>query len=458
MNVSRPTQRLLLILLMFGPALGAFGEAPDAAGGRIAWWREARLGLFIHWGLYSIPGRDAWVQWDDQIPVNEYAKLADRFQPDHFDPNAWAATARDAGMKYVVLTSRHHDGFALFDSDASDFTSTKSAAHRDFVADYVRAVRAAGLRVGLYYSPLDWRFPGFFFPDLQRASAEAMRAQYHRQIEELLTHYGQIDVLWFDGGEAHWLNFGADWLPGGRWQKRPAGQSYHGGFSWQHEKVLDFLRRTQPDILINGRADMPPDFQSREGDRALGVFDNEHPWELCTTHAHGWGWEPNAAVRSLESSIRLLAQVVGRDGNLLLNVGPRPDGQIDPPQAARLREIGAWLARFGESIYGTRGGPLLPGSYGVSTRKGHRVYVHLLEHRPAELIVPAFGDAHVIHVSLLGGGELAFRPSPSGIAIALPTIGLDPNDPIVALDLDADVSTLPLVSWPPQSVDHVDGK
>src|SRR5581483_178573 len=223
----------------------------------------------------------------------------------NFDPDSWAATAKAAGMKYMVLTSRHHDGFSLFDSKASDFTSMKTAAHRDFVAEYVTAVRKAGLHVGLYYSPLDWRFPGFFFPDLQRQSAEAMREQYHRQVEELLSNYGQIDVLWFDGGETDWLNFGGDWVAGAGWKKRPKGEHYKGGFSWQHDEVYAAIRRLQPQIIINGRADMPEDFHSREGDGALGNFDNEHPWELCTTLAGAWGYQPNRSPKPLKDCIQL---------------------------------------------------------------------------------------------------------------------------------------------------------
>ena len=171
----------------------------DAAA-RIAWWRDAKFGLFMHWGVYSIPARGEWVQWQEQIPVDEYAKLADQFNPDKFDPNAWAELAKAAGMKYTVLTARHHDGFALFDDPDSDFTSMKAASHHDFVADYVKAVRKAGLRVGLYYSPLDWRYPGFFFPGIYKPNAEQLREQYHRQLNQLASHYGKLDILWFDGG------------------------------------------------------------------------------------------------------------------------------------------------------------------------------------------------------------------------------------------------------------------
>jgi alpha-L-fucosidase len=414
----------------------------DDQSSRINWWREARFGMFIHWGVYSIPGRGEWVQWNERIPVGEYAKLADQFNPKDFNPDTWAELAKSAGMKYMVLTARHHDGFAMFDDGANPFTSVKTAAHRDFVADYVKAVRKAGLHVGLYYSPLDWRFPGFFFPDLQRESAEAMREQYHRQVEKLLSNYGKIDVLWFDGGETDWLNFGADWTGveyGAEWKKRPWGQHYKGGFSWQHDKVHTMLRRLQPHILINGRADMPEDFHSREGDGALGDFDNQHPWELCTTIAGAWGYQPNMQPKPLKHYIQLLAKVAGRDGNLLLNVGPRPDGQIDPPQMERLREIGAWLGKYGQSIYATRGGPFLPGEYGVSTHRDKTIYVHVLKWPDDKLILPAI-PAKIVSAKTLTGGKASFTQTERGIELSVPLAARSDMDTIIALELDSPAS------------------
>jgi len=406
-------------------------EAPS----RIAWWRAARFGMFIHWGLYAIPARGEWVQWDEQIPLEDYAKLAEQFKPAHFDPKAWTDVAKSAGMKYMVLTARHHDGFALFDDGANPYTSVRSAAHRDFVGEFVKAVRAAGLHPGLYYSPLDWRFPGFFQPDLQRASAEAMRAQYHRQIEKLLTNYGPLDLLWFDGGETDWLNFGGDWRIGA-WTKRPAGQHYKGGFSWQHDKVHRMLRRLQPQLVINDRADMPADFHSRETDNALGDFDNQHPWELCTTLAGAWGYQKGAQPKPLKHYIQLLAKVAGRDGNLLLNVGPRPDGRIDDDQVQRLREIGAWLGKFGQSIYDTRGGPYLPAHYGTSTRRGSTVYLHVLDWPKDELVLPAL-PAKVLRATVLNGSAVSFRQDSTRLALAVPGAARDDMDTVIALELDA---------------------
>ena len=411
-----------------------FNETPAQRDARMAWWREARFGMFIHFGVYAIPGRGEWVQWREQIPVDEYAKLADKFTPTNFNADAWAETAKAAGMKYTVLTSRHHDGFALFDDPASDFTSVKTAAHRDFVAEYVKAVRKVGLHVGLYYSPLDWRFPGFFFPDLQRKSAEAMREQYHRQVEQLLSNYGQIDVLWFDGGETDWLNFSGDWRVG-HWKQRPKEQHYKGGFSYQHDQVYTMLRRLQPQVIINGRADMAKDFHSREGDNALGDFDNEHPWELCTTLAGAWGYEPNKAPKSLKDCIQLLAKVAGRDGNLLLNVGPRPDGQIDPPQVQRLREIGEWLGKYGESIYSTRGGPFLPGDYGASTHRDKTIYIHVLKWPGDKLVLPAI-PAKIIGASVLAGGAARFTQTHEGIEVSVQPADRSDVDTVIRLELD----------------------
>lgn len=415
---------------------------------RIGWWREARFGMFIHWGLYSIPGRGEWVQWSEQIPEAEYAKLADQFNPQHFDPNAWAALAKAGGMKYMVLTSRHHDGFALFADAGSDFTGPKSAAHRDLVAEYVKAVRAAGLGVGLYYSPLDWRYPGFFFPGIYQASAEQLRAQYQRQVDELASHYGKIDLLWFDGGGDEWLGFGGLEFNGG-WKTRPKDQPYKGSFDWHDGDAVAHLRQLQPDILVNDRTDAPADFRSREGDGALGDFQNGYPWELCTTITEGaWGYQPNANVKPLPRLIRLLVGAAGRDGNFLLNVGPTPDGEIPSSQAERVREIGQWLQRNGVSIYGTRGGPWLPGSYGVSTHRGNVIYLHLLDvPKDGSVSLPDL-PVKVVGVSVLNGSSLEFKESGHELTINVPATAVDAIDTILKVVIDQPWTTSAVVPVP----------
>jgi len=408
--------------------------ADDGAAARIAWWRDAKFGLFIHWGLYAIPGRGEWVQWQEQIPVDEYARLAGQFNPDRFDADAWAGAAKAAGMKYAVMVARHHDGFAMFDDPGSEFTAMKSAAHRDFVGEYTAAVRKAGLRVGLYYSPLDWRFPGFYFPDLYRPNAIGMREQYHRQLNELASNYGKLDILWFDGGGADWLGFGGVAFKSGQWTARPRGQHYSGSFSWQDDQAVANLRKLQPSVIINNRTDAPADFRSREGDRALGEFDNRHPWELCTTIADGaWGYRRNAKVKTPDEVIRLLVGAVGRDGNFLLNVGPRPDGQIEPEQVRVLGEVGGWLKLYGESIYATRGGPYLPGDFGVSTYRGNSVYLHILNATARTISLPALPVKVVACSSLTGGGAKCTQTD-AGLEVTLGG-GAQAVDTIVQLTL-----------------------
>jgi len=425
-----------------------------AAASRIQWWRDAKFGLFMHWGVYSIPGRGEWVQWNEQIPVDQYAKLADQFHPDHFDPDAWAAVAKSAGMKYTVLTARHHDGFALFDDPDSTFTSMKSAAHTDFVAAYVTAIRKAGLHVGLYYSPLDWRYPGFYFPQLYRQNALELRDQYHRQLNELASHYGKLDILWFDGGGNEWLGFnGVEFK--GNWHARPKDQPYTGEFSWQDDTAVANLRKLQPSLILNDRTDAPADFRSREGDGAMGDFENQHPWELCTTLTTGaWGYQPNAPIKSLDEVIHLLVGAVGRDGNLLLNVGPRPDGQIDPAQAARLREVGDWLSKYGQSIYSTRGGPYLPGDFGVSTYRDKTIYLHLLNPTTTTLELPPL-PANVLSCSVLIGGTATCSQTVAGVDVTLTGNPAAP-DTIVALSLASPASDISPIATPatPKELAH----
>lgn len=425
--------------------------ATDAnAQKRIEWWREARVGLFIHWGLYSILGRGEWVEWNEQIPTSEYAKLMAKFHPEHFSAQKWAQTAKDAGMKYVVLTARHHDGFALFNDPGSNFTAVKSAAHHDFIADYVKAVRNAGLGVGLYYSPLDWRFPGFFFPDLYRNSAIALREQYRRQISELASNYGKLDILWFDGGGNEWLGFGGVQF-NGHWHARPPDQPYTGKFDWHDKQIVGYLRKMQPNIIINDRTDAPADFRSREGDGALGKFDNQTPWELCTTIVYGaWGYQRGAKVKSLAHILRLLIGAAGRDGNFLLNVGPRPDGEIEPTQAERLHEIGEWLKQNGESIYGTRGGPWLPGKYGVSTHRGKDVYVHVLKVPESRTVALPNLPTRIVRMTDLRGNLVSYHQDGRYTKIKVPSVPSDTVDVIIKIELAKPWNTSAVVPVEPE--------
>lgn len=353
----------------------------DEAARRIDWWRKARFGMFIHWGLYAIPAKGEWHVFADRVDFEDYKNLSGQFRAEHFDPAAWAAAAKQAGMGYMVLTARHQDGFSLWDSPSSfeQFTSMRSAAKRDFVAEYTAACRAAGLGGGIYYSPLDWRFPGFFFPEMYRKNAEELRDQTYSQVQELLGNYGKIDILWYDGGGDDWLGLGGlEWSADEGWHGRdtawPQTKRYSGKPLWEPEKLQAIVRRMQPGIITNDRSGTPGDFESREF--KIGNLDNQQPWEKCTTLTGSWGYTASPA-RSLRDLLGELSQTACRDGNLLLSVGPRPDGSIDPGHLARLHEIGEWMKVNGEAIHGTRGGPLLPNENFGTTTTGSMVYVHV---------------------------------------------------------------------------------
>jgi alpha-L-fucosidase len=408
------------------------------------WWREARFGLFIHWGVYAIPAKGEWVMWSDQIPFREYRKLADQFNPQKFDADAWAACARDAGMKYMVLTTRHHDGFCLFDSQVSDFTSVKTAAKRDFIAEYVTACRKAGLKVGFYYSPLDWRFPGYFFPNLYRESAEAMKQQTYDQVRELLTNYGKIDILWFDGGGDDWLGFGGiEWggsQPGwhGRDSKWPQTEHFKGAPLWEPEKLYGMIRTLQPKIVMNDRAgslgvDWGGDFGTPEG--RIGEFNTTRPWETCDTLAGAWGYCRGSTMRSLRNCIHMLVNCATRDGNLLLNTGPTADGEIEPRQVRRLRDVGQWLERYGESVYGTRGGPVAPQPWGGTTHRGNRIYVHVLDWTEDEILLPPIKrKIRASHALTCRSADV--NVGKDGVRIRVPPKDRQAPDTIVVLEVE----------------------
>ena len=417
-------------------------ETPEQHKTRMAWWHDAKFGMFIHWGLYAIPGKGEWIQWNQQIPVEEYAKLAGEFKPDKFNPEEWASIARSAGMKYMVLTTRHHDGFCLWDSKSSyrNFTIMNTPARFDAVEKYVKAVRKNDLRVGFYYSPLDWRFPGYFFPKLYRSSAEEMKQQTYNQVRELLTGYGKIDILWWDGGGDDWLAFSCE--PQGtelkkRDTKWPNDKHFTGEPLWEGNKLNAMVRELQPEIIVNDRANSPNiewqgDFTTPEG--KIGKYNTERDWETCDVIAGSWGYQPGKKPKSLESILTTLVKVVTGDGNYLLNVGPRPDGSIEPDQAERLKEVGQWLGKYGESIYKTRGGPFPNADWGGFTHTENTIYVHVLDWSKIPDLLPVI-DRKIKKAVCLTGGQVTFNQNKEGVKIAVSGQQGNQTDTIIKLEL-----------------------
>jgi alpha-L-fucosidase len=377
---NKKTNEELQTAVVLETARNETSKALELSADDIKWWKDAKFGMFIHWGLYSIVGQGEWYMFNKSVDLREYRKLKDEFTAEKFSAKDWAQCAKDAGMKYMVMTARHHDGFSLWDSPGSydNFTSINSAAKKDFVAAYTQACRDAGLKVGIYYSPLDWRFPGYFFPDMYRENAEQLKAQTYSQVEELMKSYGKIDVLWYDGGEDDWLGLGGlQWGKGG-WGTRPKTEKYKGKPLFEPIKLNTMVRKYQPKVIINDRSGYEGDFTSRE--QATGDFDDQRPWEKCGTLSAGWGYmSVRTEPLSLKKILETLSNIVCRDGNYLLNVGPRPDGQIEPSQVARLKEVGNWLKLYGECIYGTKGGPILPTKEYGATSTSKAIYVHIWE-------------------------------------------------------------------------------
>lgn len=385
----------------------------------LAWWRDAKFGVFVHWGLYAIPAKGEWHMFNDKVDPAAYAKLADEFNPQHYRPEAWARIAREAGAKYMVMTARHHDGFALWDSPASygNYDSMHSAAKRDLLKPFVEAVRHEGLRVGIYYSPLDWRFPGYFHPKELPENAALLKKQTYGQVEELMSRYGPIDILWWDGG---WLAH--------------KGTDADAAWFWEPDKLIRMVRHYQPKAVINPRSGWQGDFDIAEGAGGITGPIRARPWEKTfSLNNHAWGYTPEDSVMTWEEVIRFLVEAVVRNGNLLANVGPDRDGAFPPRQTETLRGVGRWLKRYGATIYDTRPGPYQPvdGVYGA-TRRGRNIFIQVLSWPNDELVLPAL-DLKIKDVVNVSGGKVAWHSDAGGLRLSVPAA--DRQSPVTILQL-----------------------
>jgi alpha-L-fucosidase len=345
--------------------------------------------MFIHWGLYALPARHEWVMTRELREVEDYEKYASVFDPDLFDPREWARQARKAGMKYVVLTTKHHDGFCLWDSELTDYKSTNTPFGRDVVAEYVDAVRAEGLKVGFYHSLIDWHHPDFTIdghhPLRERVDRDKLnesrdmdryRTYLHGQVRELLTHYGQIDYLFFDFS---YKNDDHHEVP--IWNGKTAED-------WGAEELLALVRELQPGILVNDRLDIPGDFVTPEQyqpDKPMEIDGVPMLWEACQTLNGSWGYDrDNEAYKSPDLLIRMLIDGVSKGGNLLLNVGPTGRGEFEPEAVDTLEEFAEWMRRHSSSIYGAGPSGHVAPLDARYTQRGDRLYLHLfgwpLEH------------------------------------------------------------------------------
>lgn len=401
------------------------------------WFRDAKFGMFIHWGLYSLLGKGEWVLLTEKLNVKEYEKLAGDFSALEFNAKEWAHTAKAAGMKYMVLTTRHHDGFCLFDSKASSFNSMNAAAHKDFVREFVEACRNEGLKVGFYYSPLDWRFPGYFFPEMFWENAMELKKQCWEQLRELMTDYGKIDMLWFDG---EWLALGGiDWDFSNGWCRKPdwtKGKFLKVNYFWESEKLVNMIRELQPGIMINNRGGWEGDFHVRE--RRIDGIRTDKPWDSNDCIADSWGYMPDKPVLSLAQLIKNIVAIVTRDGNYLLNVGPMGNGRMDEEQVERLMQLGKWMEKYEESIYNTRGGPVMPGLWGGSVYRGKKVYLHITSWEKDRLIFPNPGKRLTAFYPL-NVSSVSVKEKDGSLEVEVPMECRDPYDTIICLEYEDEI-------------------
>jgi alpha-L-fucosidase len=450
---------LMLTLLMscHHEPVNYMNESQEDKDARMEWWREARFGMFIHWGLYSVPAGEwkgetnhgEWIRTTAEIPIDDYDKFREQFNPVNFDAQKWVRMAKDAGMKYIVITSKHHDGFCLFDSKQTDFDVMSTPFKRDILKELSDACQSEGIKMCWYHSIMDWHHPDYLPRRGWETNRPAEGADLNRyikymkaQLEELTSHYGKIGVLWFDG----------------EWEE-----------TWTHEYGVDlynYVRNLQPDIIINNRVDNGRSGMAgmtREGGYAgdFGTPEQEIPstgmpgmdWETCMTMNDHWGYNKyNDNWKSTTDLIRKLADIASKGGNFLLNVGPKADGTFPEESIIRLKEIGEWMKKNGEAIYETSASPFEKLNWGRCTQmqmgEDTRLYLHVFDW-PEDGILKVPGifnePKSAFMLSDYDKAPLNVSRHEDALWIALPKQALDTINTVVVLDIIGK----PDISYPP---------
>jgi len=395
------------------------------------WFQNARFGMFIHWGLYALLGKQEWVMHTDRIPVEDYRRLANQFNPTRFNADEWVSIAADAGQKYLVITSRHHDGFSMYDTSLSEYKVTNTPFGRDPVAELAGAIARRGdIKLGFYSSLLDWQHPAYRFRQESGLAWSDYLDFLHGQVRELCTQYGDLACLWFDG----------DWP---RYELDDSNAYFLPGGSFEYDKLYDMIHTLQPDaVVMNNRHDQPlpgEDVQGFEQDlpglntvgfNTTSVYDI--PLEVGLTMNDNWGYSrDDHNHKSTRRLIHILARSASVGANLLLNVGPTPEGEIPPLHALRLRQIGAWLKLNAASIYHTRAGAIPMTEAAVSTRRDSTQYIHVLDYVSDCIVLHGMPDTVSQARLLRDRTPLTMKRQENKTIISVPPEAYDPYDTVI---------------------------
>jgi len=436
--------RYLFSLLLLGALVSSVNaqtntqvlETPKAA---VADFMDQRFGMFIHWGPVALKGTEiGWSRGND-VPAPEYDLLYKKFDAPLFDADKWVQTAKNAGMKYLTITAKHHDGFCLWPTAFSDYNVMNAPLKRDVVGELAKACKKHKIKFCVYFTVLDWHDPNY----TQQAGAEGAKVKtdmrqfvntMKNQLQEIIQKYHPY-MLWFDGNwEGQWTNeYG--------------------------KEVFEHIKKLSPNVVVNNRLQRRHEGEEHSnlipgsvGDYAtpeqnIGALNMTTPWETCMTIATQWAWKPNDKVKSLKECIQTLARTSAGNGNLLFNVGPMADGTIEPLQVTRLQEMGKWLKVYGESLYGTKGGPFKPGETFATTRKGNVLYVHVFKNQNNALQLSGLTGYKILKAAFLKGKSLTFKQNTTGgLTINLPDVLPDENDTVIKLELDKNAELIPIIS------------
>ncbi|WP_194777946.1 alpha-L-fucosidase [Pararhodonellum marinum] len=429
------------LLILASPCLQAqedYTPSPENLENR-EWFQDAKYGLFIHWGVYSVMGGGGdmgiaeWIMNQKQIPIHAYENLPDFFNPAQFDAEEWVSIAKKAGMKYITITSKHHDGFAMYDSEVSDYNIVKATPYgKDVIRQLKEACDREGIKLFFYYSQLDWHHPDYFprgrtgrdYTGRPESGDWNRYIEYmNAQLTELLTNYGDIGGIWFDG----------------QWDKLDE--------DWQLDKTYSMIHALQPGALIGSNHHLMPfpgeDFQMFErdlpGQNTMGFNHtgaiSELPLEMCETMNGSWGYNiKDRRFKTTKQLLQTLVRAAGANANFLLNTGPLPNGKLQPENVDSLMVMAEWLGQYGESIYGTRGGPVSPRNWGVTTAKDNKVFVHVMDAEDETILMPVL-DKKIKKASLMkDGSKVTFKENDLGVMLSIPRKQREEIDTIVILE------------------------